>query len=296
LREDAKRILGQLADLMRGRYQDPDRVGVNTGVHFTGGEPFLNFDLLLELTEMAEVLGIPRTFVETNCFWCRDDETTHDRLTQLKEAGLKGILVSANPFVIESVPFERIARGAKISEETFGSNAIVYQQFFFHQFMELGIQGTLPFEQYVQLRGEGLRYAELLPGGRFSYGLGSYFRSRPANSFFRDSCGDELLRDWHVHIDNYCNYVPGYCAGISWGDARDIDALCQGVDLGRLPVLNALMTSIGELYRLGKDYGYQELDGYVSKCHLCVDIRRHLVSKDEFMELQPTEFYDHLEV
>jgi hypothetical protein len=43
-----------------------------------------------------------------------------------------------------------------------------------------------------------------------------------------------------------------------------------------------------------KDFGYQELQGYLSKCHLCVDIRRYLVTKDKFEELKPKEFYSHL--
>lgn len=43
------------------------------------------------------------------------------------------------------------------------------------------------------------------------------------------------------------------------------------------------------------DLGHQELDdGYVSKCHLCLDIRQYLVSNDEYDELRPTEFYEQL--
>jgi hypothetical protein len=41
------------------------------------------------------------------------------------------------------------------------------------------------------------------------------------------------------------------------------------------------------------DYGYEELpDGYAGKCHLCVDVRRHLVEHGEFAELRPRAFYD----
>jgi len=50
-----------------------------------------------------------------------------------------------------------------------------------------------------------------------------------------------------------------------------------------------------ELYRLGEEFGYEVQDGYVSKCHLCFDIRRHLVKVGEFKELRPKEFYEHLE-
>lgn len=33
-------------------------------------------------------------------------------------------------------------------------------------------------------------------------------------------------------------------------------------------------------------------DGYVGKCHLCVDVRKHLSARGEFDELQPAQFYD----
>ena len=294
--EDAERILAQLAVKLRGKYPHPGRIGINYGIHFTGGEPFLNFDLLLRVTEMARQLGIPSTFVETNCFWCRDDETTREKLAELKDAGLDGILISVNPFVIERIPFERLERAARISEEIFGGNVIIYQRFFYDQFKGLGLKSTLPFEEYLQRAGYGLYHVELIPAGRVPYKLGYLYRKYPAQRFFGQSCRRELIRDWHIHVDNYCHFIPGYCAGLSLGDARDLDAICGGIDLDELPVLKALLTDLEELYQLGREFGYQEREeGYISKCHLCVDIRRHLVRSGEFKELRPRQFYEHLE-
>lgn len=193
--EDAAQVLAHLAQAMRGKYPFPGQVGVNDGLHLTGGEPFLNFNLLLRLTEKARRLGIPTIFVETNGFWCRDDVTTRERLQALKDAGLHGILVSANPFILERVPFERTRRAARIGREVFGDNAIIYQSFFFRQFEQMGLNGTLPFAEYVRRAGYGLRYAELLPGGRVSYRLAGLFRPYPASYFFGDSCQAELIRE-----------------------------------------------------------------------------------------------------
>ncbi len=116
---------------------------------------------------------------------------------------------------------------------------------------------------------------------------------RPAKAFFGVSCAGELTRPWHVHIDCYCNYVPGYCAGLTLGDARDLRGILEGVDLSDRPVLAALARSLGDLYRLaaGGD-GYRERAGYVSPCHLCLDIRLHLALEvGGFRELQPPHFY-----
>lgn len=294
--EDAERILAQLATKLGGKYPYPSRIGVNYGIHFTGGEPFLNFDLLLKVTELARGLGIPSTFVETNCFWCTNDETTRDKFTRLKDAGLEGVLISVNPFIIEQIPFERIERAARISREIFDGNVMIYQRFFYDQFRRLGLKGTLPFDEYLHKAGySSLHYIELLPMGRVPYKLGHLYKEYPASHFFGESCRQELIRDWHIHIDNYCNFVPGYCGGISLGDARDLGSICQGIDLDEFPVLKALLTDLKELYELAKEFGYEEREAYISKCHLCVDVRRHLARHGEFKELRPTEFYERLE-
>ncbi|MFQ5593291.1 MAG: radical SAM protein [Anaerolineae bacterium] len=293
--EDAEQVLTQLARAMHGKYPDPERVGVNDGLHFTGGEPFLNFDLLLRLTEMARRLDIPGLFVETNGFWCRDDATTREKLRALQAAGLHGILISANPFILERISFERTERAVRISREVFGGNAIVYQRFFFEQFKRMGLKGTLAFEDYLAQAGYGLRYAELLAGGRVPYKLAHLFQHYPASHFFGLSCRAELIREWHIHVDNYGNFVPGFCGGLSLGNARDLEAICRGIDLDQRPVLKALLTDLEGLYRLGKAHGYQEQESYISKCHLCLDVRRHLARQGDFPELQPAAFYEHLE-
>ncbi|MBE0512225.1 radical SAM protein [Candidatus Bathyarchaeota archaeon] len=295
--EHAEKILTQLADKIQGSPLGSDRIGINYGLHFTGGEPFLNFDLLLKVTEIAHEHKIPSTFVETNCFWCRDDESTRRKLTQLKDAGLHGILISVNPFILEYVPFERTERAVRISKEIFGEGATTYQEFFYYQFKKLNFKDTLSFKEYLQKAGpRSLSYVELLPMGRAPYKLGYLYKKYPAKKFFGESCREELTRDWHVHIDNYGNYMTGYCGGISLGDARNLELIHQ-IDLDERPIVDALVTDLEKLHDLGKQFGYkQRSEGYVSKCHLCVDIRKHIAQQtDEFEELNPREFYRHLE-
>ena len=96
--KDLEEVLRQLAAKMNKRYPlGFKRIGINYGLHFTGGEPFLNFELLLRAVKIASELKIPATFVETNCFWCVNDEVTREKLMQLKEAGLHGVLISVIP-------------------------------------------------------------------------------------------------------------------------------------------------------------------------------------------------------
>ena len=82
------------------------------------------------------------------------------------------------------------------------------------------------------------------------------------------------------------------------GNAKDLNSICrEGINLVEHPVLDALVTGLDRLYEFGvKEFDYKELkEGYVSKCHLCIDIRKHIIQKtDEFEELNPKDFYCHL--
>jgi len=296
---DLERVLSQLAGRIVESPLGPSMVGLNYGLHFTGGEPFLNFNLLLKAVELARDFHIPSVFAETNAYWCIEDGSTRSRLNHLKDAGLHGLLVSVNPFIVEWVPFERVERAVRIGREVFGRNLIVYQDFFYHQLKGLGLRDTLSFERYLgmvsldELHGR----VELLPTGRAVYRLAGLYRKYPARFFFDECCREELSRGWHIHVDNYCNYITGYCGGISIGDGRDVDSILEGVDLRDLPIIRSLLSSLGCLYMFAqKNYGYKEhASGYISKCHLCLDIRKHLSNiSDDFKELKPKEFYHRL--
>jgi hypothetical protein len=297
--EDLEALLSRLAAWIQPSPYGRQAVGLSDGLHFTGGEPFLNFELLLQATAMAEGLGIPSTFVETNCFWCRDDGTTREKLQCLKRAGLKGIMISVNPFYAEHIPFERTERCIRVSLEVFGQSVMVYQLEFYRQFKRLGIQDRIAYEDYLALVAREDRPArvEMFLMGRAVSQLRPYYPAHPARAFFAQPCQPPFLRNWHNHFDNYGNFMPGFCGGISLGHWRDLDRLIEdGLDLESHPVLRYLVAEdMQALFNFARDYGYRESpEGYLSKCHLCLDIRRHLVSQAEFAELSPRQFYAHM--
>jgi hypothetical protein len=259
----------------------------------------LNFKLLLKAVEIAEKLKIPSTFVETNCFWCKTGALTRERLQTLKEKGLKGIMISVNPFYAEYVPFERTDRCIRISQDVFGSNVMVYQVEYYRLFKQLGIAGRLSIDEYLKLTQEKSvsERVELFLMGRAAEKLKGLYPSYPSKRFFKIPCQPDFLRGWHNHFDNYGNFMPGYCGGISLGSWFKMDRLLkEGIDLENHPVLNYLVKEdMQGLFNFALDTSYQELSkGYVSKCHLCLDIRKHLVSKGDYDELKPREFYEQL--
>ena len=80
---DLETLLSHLAGRITPSPWGRNSISLNHGLHFTGGEPFRNFEILLKAVKMAEDLGIPSTFVEANCYWCKDDDLTRDRLELL---------------------------------------------------------------------------------------------------------------------------------------------------------------------------------------------------------------------
>jgi len=298
--KDLEGVLAQLSGRIRPSPWGHGKVSLNYGLHFTGGEPFLNFELLLKAVEIADELEIPSTFVETNCYWCSNDKVTRERLNLLRGGGLKGVLISVNPFYAEYVPFERTERCIKTSGEVFGANVMVYQLEYYHRFKQLGIRERISLEDYLGLtRKEDLRErVELFLMGRAAHRLKEFYPAYPAHTFFKEPCRPPFLRDWHNHFDNYGNVMPGYCGGISLGHWRNLDRLIsEGIELETHPVLGFLIAEdLGGLFHFAEDLGYGEAqEGYLSKCDLCLDLRKYLVSRKDFEELSPGEFYMHIE-
>jgi hypothetical protein len=302
---DLEKILTQLSVRI---YPSPYGKGSTTlshGLHFTGGEPFINFNLLCKAVETASDLGIPSLFVETNCFWAINDRITEEKLKLLRSKGLHGIMISVNPFYLEYVPFERTHRTVRIALNIFGRNTMVYQLEYYKRFMQWGLKGRVSLQDYLKLeKGKTktfLHNVEFFIMGRAPYVLKDvlrqYYSFFPASSYFYEPCITPFLRSWHNHFDNYCNYIPGFCGGITLGDCRNLDRLLnEGIELDDYPVLKFLVeNNLKGLFEYATKYGYKESkDGYLSKCHVCTDLRKFLVKKNKFRELQPEEFYEHL--
>ena len=114
---------------------DPDEVraalsaakcawGSGFQVHLTGGEPFLNYPLLLASTQIARNLDIP-VYLETNAGWCRDLDLAEGRFHELREAGLGAVLVSVSPFHQEAIPLGRALEAISAARAVFGSGRVI---------------------------------------------------------------------------------------------------------------------------------------------------------------------------
>ncbi|MCX6013558.1 MAG: hypothetical protein NTV30_09185, partial [Chloroflexi bacterium] len=185
--------------------------------------------------------------------------------------------------------------------DVFEENVMIYQWDYFVAFKKMGIKGKLKLEDYLKLAGEinPGGNIEMFLQGRASYKLKSFYKVYPASAFINRPCFPEFLRNWHNHFDNYGNIMPGFCGGISLGQISELDTLITGgIELNDRPVLKYIINQdFAGLIKYACDSGYKEQpDGYISKCHLCLDIRRHLARTGNFIELKPEQFYTHLDL
>ena len=289
--EDIRQVLQAVASL-----------GDDVQIHITGGEPFLNFPLLLQAVEIAAELDIPR-YVETNAGWCTHPDQVYDRFTILREAGLQAIMISCSPFHAETIPPHRTFAAIDIALQVFGSRRVmVYLPEWIDHMGRFDTHKPVPLERHIKAYGlepAGLLLWDgygLISGGRAGYQLGYLTDKHPASAFRFDDCYTDILYARHSHFDLYGNFISGFCGGLSIGTWRELERLLDEYAKGMYPTLISVLLEKGPygLYELAvAHYGYQPLDGgYAGKCHLCVDVRRQLARSERFPELAPQQFYD----
>jgi hypothetical protein len=273
-------------------------------VHFTGGEPFLHFDLLLEGVRWAVDRGIVN-YVETSASWCIDDEDVIQRFAELKQAGMQAVLISCSPFHAEKIPPARTLRAVKASLEIFGSRGtIVYQPEYLQIIQLFDMDRPTPLSRYEQEFGveEAGRILwqgyGIISGGRSGYKLGHLVPKYPAESFAGMNCARDILFAHHSHFDLYGNYISGFCGGLTIGSWRELPHVLKNFRTGCYPPLIENLIEHGPygLAQMAQEgHGYlPDHAGYTGKCHLCVDVRSHLVQVVDFHELRPLRFYENL--
>jgi hypothetical protein len=270
-------------------------------VHFTGGEPFLFFPLLLEGVKRATQLGIT-SYVETSAQWCLDSNEAAQRFQTLREAGLQAVLISCSPFHAETIPPLRTLEAVHAALEVFGSEGVIlYLPDFLRVIQAFDLDRPTPLSRYEERYGvEGARRIlwqgySIISGGRSGYELGHIAPRRAAEAFSQADCALDILYAHHSHLDLYGNYISGFCGGLSVGDWHDLPQLRLDFSEGRYPALVEILVERGpygllELARATS--GYQPLPaGYAGKCHLCVDVRHRLFDSGDFSDLRPPGFY-----
>lgn len=268
-------------------------------VHIGGGEPMLHTEKLHDTLRTLQNEGIGVEYVETNSSWYKDKKSAVNVLKHLKEAGLQTLLVSISPFHNEFIPFEKV-KGVMSACRKVGISIFPWIQDFYSDIDAFNDKQTFSLKAYQMRYGEN--YIREIPqrywihfGGRAAYTYQTIFAKQSLDALLNHSVGcHELTDTTHFHIDLYGNYIPGLCTGISI-EGKDLG---KPLDKDKYPLIIALYNhGIKGLYQIASNqYGFEARDTYFNKCHLCLEIRKHLVKmkKEVNTELHPVEMYDHL--
>jgi hypothetical protein len=269
-------------------------------VHIGGGEPLLNPEGLAAVLAAARDAGVGVEYVETNSSWFTNQEEAVALLTGLKKLGLATLLVSISPFHNEYIPFKRV-KGVIAACRAVGVQAFPWSNEFYREIDAFDDGKTHSLEAYAAKFGAD--YLKRLParywihlGGRAVKTFREIFPARSLEAVCADGRSGcrELLDTRHFHLDLFGNYIPGLCAGL----AIKAEDLGQPLDAEAYPLLTTLFnTGVASLLDYAASrHGFKAAAAYISKCHLCLEIRSYLALAKQICspELQPLPFYENL--
>lgn len=98
--------------------------GLVTRLSLTGGEPFIRYDDLVQITRQAACLRVPSAIV-TNALWCHSEEVARHKLGQLSANGLDLLVVSYDSYHAAFVPMARVTHLLSVAA-ILGIETIVY--------------------------------------------------------------------------------------------------------------------------------------------------------------------------
>ncbi len=264
-----------------------DLAGPSGQVHLTGGEPFEDYERLEQILQGAQQSGLEGLEkIETNAYWCTDEELVRRRLLRMGELGLTRLQISTDVYHQEYISIERVRLGARIAQEVLGPERV---QIRWRDFLtEPILVGPMKrAERAAAFRAAmGKRRERLL--GRAAKELSGLLPSRVYDDFADINCKQNLLGARHVHIDGNGNVFSGTCMGIILGKVgtarhESLDKLWQGFDYREHPIVAILVEGgPGGLITPAERLGYQRKKGYASKCHLCYEIRRFLYQSGKY--------------
>ncbi len=286
-----------------GRYIDGDesarlcRTLVGMGcrsVHIGGGEPFLQFDALLQLVREVNASGLHLEYIETNAYWCKpaDIADAADKLARLREAGAECLLISVDPFHLEYVPLERPLALAELCRRV-GMDYFVWQQRYVSALSKLDRSRVYKRQELEEILGKnyvfdiansyGLSY-----NGRALNIAREYLPKKPHADYLHAPPCRELLGTNHYHADYNCNFIPPGCTGIAVAleDLHDISA-------EKYPVFTTLAEQgVAALLQYAQGAGFTPSpEGYVSKCDLCYACRKYLLTNKPSRDIYPEHYY-----
>jgi MoaA/NifB/PqqE/SkfB family radical SAM enzyme len=271
-----------------------DLAGPTARVHLTGGEPFLYWDHLIAILEMAQKHNLGSVdMVETNGFWAENDKLISERLRLLDSLGLGRLKISCDPFHQAFVDINTVRRLVSLADEFLGPDRVLVR---WRDYLEESprIQGLSRLQKKACFR-TSLETHPCRYKGRAADVLALDLASQTPSDLEECRCAKTFLGAKGVHIDPYGNVFSGTCSGIIVGtiNEQSLETIWRRLD----PQRDAFFATLYQrgptgLLEQARTHGYQGLDVYAGKCHLCTQVRTFLLSQGLYQEvIGPSECY-----
>ena len=260
-------------------------------VHIGGGEPFLDFNGLLDVIRALNDARIRLDYIETNAFWANNKDCG-EWLAALVNEGVQALCISIDPFHAEYVAWELPIALARACERE-GMDFFLWKQDFYKTLSRMDGKKpctrseieTAVSSDYINKTASayGIRL-----GGRALNIEEEYSPRQPVEKLLDNSPCTGLLSSNHFHTDHEGFFIPPGCTGLR----LPLEEILAGIDSGKYPVYESLYKNgISSLYETALNQGFvPDEKGYTSKCNLCFYIRKFLSAADKYAELDD-DFY-----
>ena len=191
-------------------------------VHIGGGEPFMDFEKLIEVCKSAMKHKISIDYIETNASWFTNEIMVTEKLKKLLDAGINCLLISLDPFHNEFISYEKINNLIKCCERN-GMATFVWQSRFERVIRQLEEGETHSLDEYTENFG-----SDFIETIAESYGLhfnGRALRILDNNSvkypkymyehflLNENKCAEKITSLNHFHVDLNGDFIPPSCNG-----------------------------------------------------------------------------------
>ncbi|MCL2096060.1 MAG: radical SAM protein [Oscillospiraceae bacterium] len=274
-------------------------------VHIGGGEPFMNFDKLLDVCKSALENKVAIDYIETNASWYTDNKTVSDKLKKLLSVGVDCLLISIDPFHNEFIPYVKIKNLIDCCRKN-NMGTFLWQARFESIIEYFDENTTHSLEEYENIFGGDFvkKIAEsysLGYNGRAIKILEKINRNRYSPDYFlrgdNNSCKSRITSLGHFHVDPDENLIPPSCNGFRAGI---FDLCINGLDNQKyINFMSVVNNGLEELFDRARTLGFvPDINGYVSKCALCFDIKKYICEEEikrtgnEPADIGPAGFFD----
>ena len=260
-------------------------------VHIGGGEPFLDFEGLINLLRTIRNSGLRLEYVETNGFFAADEELTEQYLAELKAVGVDTLCISLDPFHAEYIPFNLPLKLAEICRRA-GFGYFLWQERFLPSLAGVNkgsAQSRENLEKQISANYiiDTARSYGLSLGGRAINIEEEFEKPKPIAGLLKTKSCRHLLSSDHFHVDLYGNFIPPGCTGI----ALPLYEVLNGIPIDKYPAFRALTSGgLAELVGFAEEMGFSPEEEYTSSCVLCFYTRQWLSENADCPELDPKHY------